>query len=81
MYCSMINSEFSIPSNLFFNIPLSASFGNLIVLNPFSPSFFNVRGGLESNVEITFYDTSFNPISIRDIDITITLVISKSDIY
>ena len=79
--CNLINSDFSIPSNLFFNIPLSASFGNLITVNPFDPSLCNVRGGYESNIEITIFDTDFNPISIRDTDITLTLVINRSDIY
>jgi hypothetical protein len=79
--CNLINSDFSIPSNLFFNIPLSASFGNLITVSPFDPSLCNVRGGYESNIEITIFDTDFNPISIRDTDITLTLVINRSDIY
>ena len=79
--CNLINSDFSIPSNLFFNIPLSASFGNLITISPFDPSLCNVRGGFESNIEITIFDTDFNPISIRDTDITLTLVIYRSDIY
>jgi len=79
--CNLINSDFSIPSNLFFNIPLSASFGNLITVNPFDPSLCNVRGGYESNIEITIFDTDFNPIAIRDTDITLTLVINRSDIY
>jgi len=79
--CNLINSEFSIPSNVFFNIPLNASFGNMIVVNPFDPSLCNVRGGMEQNIEISFFDTDFNPIAIRDTDITLTLVIQKSDIY
>lgn len=79
--CNLINSEYSIPSNVFFNIPLNASFGNMIVINPFDPSLCNVRGGMEQNIEISFFDTSFNPVAIRDIDITLTLVIHKSDIY
>ena len=79
--CNLINSVFSIPSNLFFNIPLSASFGNLITVSPFDPCLCNVRGGFESNIEITIFDTDFNPIPIRDTDITLTLVINRSDIY
>ena len=79
--CNLINSDFSIPSNLFFSIPLSNSFGNLITVNPFDPSLCNVRGGFESSIEITIFDTDFNPISIRDTDITLTLVINRSDIY
>jgi hypothetical protein len=50
-------------------------------VNPFDPSLCNVRGGFESNIEITIFDTDFNPISIRDTDITLTLVIYRSDIY
>lgn len=79
--CNLINSEYSIPSNVFFNIPLNASFGNMIVVNPFDPSLCNVRGGMEQNIEISFFDTNFNPVAIRDIDVTLTLVIQKSDIY
>ena len=79
--CNLINSEYSIPSNVFFNIPLNASFGNMIVVNPFDPSLCNVRGGMEQNIEISFFDTNFNPVAIRDIDVTLTLVINKSDIY
>ena len=79
--CNLINSEYSIPSDVFFSIPLNASFGNLICVNPFDPSMCNVRGGKEQYIEISFYDTNFNPIVIRDTDITITLVINKSDFY
>ena len=79
--CNLINSEYSIPSDVFFTIPLNANFGNLICVNPFDPSMCNVRGGKEKNIEISFYDTNFNPVVIRDTDITITLVINKSDIY
>ena len=79
--CNLINSDFSIPSDLFFNIPLSNSFGNLITVNPFDPSLVNVRGGRESYIEITIFDTDFNPISIRDTDVTLTLVINRSSIF
>lgn len=79
--CNLINSDYSIPSNIFFTIPLSQSFGNLITISPFSPSFVSTRGGFESYLEITFYDTDFNPLYVRDTDITLTLIISKSDIY
>ncbi len=79
--CNLINSEYSIPSDVFFTIPLNATFGNLICVSPFDPSMCNVRGGKEKNIEISFYDTNFNPIVIRDTDITITLVINKSDFF
>ena len=79
--CNLINSDFSIPSDLFFNIPLSNSFGNLITVNPFDPSLVNVRGGRESYIEITIFDTDFNPISIRDTDVTLTLVINRSSVF
>ena len=79
--CNLINSDFSIPSDLFFNIPLSNSFGNLITVNPFDPSLVNVRGGRESYIEITIFDTDFNPISICDTDVTLTLVINRSSIF
>jgi hypothetical protein len=75
--CNLINSKYnSERSNIFYSVPLSESFGNLITVGPFPPCLCNVVGGNYQIIELSFHDTFGAPVSVRDSDVTITLVLS-----
>ena len=78
--CNLINSKYnSDRSNIFFSIPMSATFGNLITVGPFPPCMCSIYGGIYQQIELTFYDTTGVPVSVRDSDATITLVLSTEN--
>lgn len=75
--CNLINSKYnSERSNIFYSVPLSASFGNLITVGPFPPCLCNIYGGIYQQIELSFYDTNGAPVNLRDSDATIVLVLS-----
>ena len=77
MDCNLINSKYnSERSNTFYSIPISNTFGNLITVGPFPPCLCNIYGGIYDSIVLSFYDTLGNPVSIKDSDATITLVLS-----
>jgi hypothetical protein len=77
MDCNLIVSKYnSERSNTFFSIHLSSSFGNLITVGPVPPCLCSMFGGIYDRIELSFYDTQGNPVSLRDADATITLVLS-----
>jgi hypothetical protein len=80
--CNLINSKYNFErSNIFYSVPLSASFENLITVGPFPPCLCNVVSGNYQTIELSFYDTFGAPVNVRDSDATITLVLSvESDI-
>jgi hypothetical protein len=78
--CNLINSKYnSERSSIFYSVPLSASFGNLIVINPYAPCLCSITSGYYQTIELSFYDTQGIPIFCRDTDITVTLVLSTED--
>ena len=78
--CNLINSKYnSERSSIFYSVPLSASFGNLIVINPYSPCLCSITSGYYQTIELSFYDTAGVPINVTDSDVTITLVISTEN--
>ena len=76
--CNMLNSKYSIPSNTFFTLPLSAALGNLQVINPSSVVMNHISPQIYSEIVITFYDQNFNALRLNDTEVTITLAIQES---
>jgi hypothetical protein len=80
MDCNLVNSKYNTDrSNIFYSIPMSSSFGNLITVGPVSPCLCSIYGGFYSEIVLTFYDTQGNPVNIKDSDATITLILSTMD--
>ena len=76
--CNLINSKYnSERSSIFYSVPLSASFGNLIVINPYAPCLCNITGGIYQSIELSFYNTEGVPINVRDSDVTINTIGSQ----
>ncbi len=58
MDCNLINSKYnSERSSIFYSIPLSAGFGNLITIPPYQPCLCSITSGIYQTIELSFYDT------------------------
>lgn len=75
--CSLINSNLSIPSDVFYTIPLSAALGGLVSANPSQFTFNNIADNVYNNFTIKFYDQLFNKLQMNDIEIVLALVIRE----
>ena len=73
--CNMINSKYSIPSNVLFSLPLSGSIGTLITHNHPEIVYSDIAPNIYNNVVIQFYDQLFNKLDIKDKEIVLTLSI------
>lgn len=73
---NLINSSFSIPSSLFYALPINASFGSMITNQNSNPIHNQISSGTYQNVIIEFYDQYFNPLKMNDPELTLLLNIS-----
>ena len=76
--CNLINSPYTIPSNAFFTIPLNASLGQLVTVNPSQIVFNTIAPNVYSNITIMLYDQLFNPLVLNDKEMTLSLCLLES---
>jgi hypothetical protein len=76
--CNLVNSKYSIPSDVFFTLPLSSSVGSLIAFNNSTLVYNNITAQMFSTLEITFYDQLFQPVFLLDRELTLQLSISDA---
>ena len=76
--CNLINSRYSIPSDLFFAIPLNGALGQLISYVAPSVVYSEIAPNVYSNIVISFYDQLFNKLMMNDNEIVLTLAIDDS---
>jgi hypothetical protein len=75
--CSLINSKYSIPSNILFTVPISSALGSLIQVNISSIVFNEILPQNFSSISITIFDQLFNPVELQDTEMTLTLIIEE----
>jgi len=75
MTCSLINSPYSIPSDAFFTIPLTAGLGSLISVFPSEIVFNDIAPNSYQQIKITFFDQNFNRLEMNDNQLTLSLAI------
>ena len=75
--CNLVNSKYSIPSNILFTVPISSSLGSLIQVNISSIIYNDILPQHFSSLEITIFDQLFNPVNLLDKEMTLTLVIEE----
>ena len=73
--CNLINSKYSIPSNVLFSLPLSGSIGTLLVHNTPEIVYSDIAPNIYSNIVIQFYDQLFNKLDIKDKELVLTIAI------
>ncbi len=79
MTCNLVNSKYTIPNNFLASVPLTNSFGSLIHLNNGSSCVYtDVIPASFNTIEVQFYDQLFNPITLHDLDVVITLSLRNS---
>ena len=76
--CSLLSSPYSIPSDVFFTIPLNGSLGSLITQNPSQIVFNNIAPNIYKQITIKFFDQLFNPLQMNDFNIVLTLAILEA---
>jgi hypothetical protein len=76
--CNLINSKYSIPSNILFTVPISSALGSLIQVNISSIVLNDILPQNFSSISITIFDQLFNPVELQDTEMTLTLVIEES---
>jgi hypothetical protein len=75
--CNLINSKYSIPSNILFTVPISSALGSLIQVNISSIVYNTILPQNFSSISITIYDQLFNAVELQDTEMTLTLVIEE----
>jgi hypothetical protein len=75
--CNLINSKYSIPSNILFTVPISSALGSLIQVNISSIVLNDILPQNFSSISITIYDQLFNAVELQDTEMTLTLVIEE----
>ena len=76
--CNLLNSPYSIPSNVFFTIPLNGSLGQLISIYPSQIVFNEIAPNVYNYITIKIYDQLFNQLYLNDTDMTLTLAILEA---
>ncbi len=76
--CNLINSKYSIPSNVLFSLPLSGSIGTLITHSTGEIIYSDIAPNVYNNIVIQFYDQLFNRLDLRDKELVLTLAIEDS---
>ena len=76
--CNLINSRYSLPSNVLFSLPLSGSIGTLITHSTGEIIYSDIAPNVYNNIVIQFYDQLFNKLDLKDREIVLTLAIDDS---
>jgi hypothetical protein len=77
--CSLLTSPYSIPSDVFFTVPLNGQLGSLITLAPSQIVFNSIAPNIYKQITIKLYDQLFNPLQMNDFDLVITLAIQEGE--
>ena len=77
--CSLLSSPYSIPSDVFFTIPLNGGIGSLLTVNPSQIVFNNIAPNQYKYITIKLFDQLFNPLSLNDFELTLTLAIQEAE--
>ncbi len=73
--CNFIQSPINTVPNVFYQIPLSNSFGGLVKESTAGSAMLTVHPSKYQYIEITTYDQFLNPLVLLDPEITITLIL------
>ena len=73
--CNLINSKYSIPSNVLVSLPLNGAIGTLLVYNPPEIVYSSIAPNVYGNIVIQFYDQLFNRLEIKDKELVLTIAI------
>jgi hypothetical protein len=73
--CNLVNSKYSIPSDVFFTLPLSSSVGSLIAFNNSTLVYNSISPQMYSTLEVVFYSQLFEPVFLLDRELVLQISI------
>lgn len=75
--CNLISSGFNNVPTILYQLPLTASYGNLVSVTNQSESRLNIRDGIYNEIQITLLDQNYNTLKVNDPEIILNLVIEQ----
>ena len=72
---NLINSNLSIPTNIFYSIPLNVSFGSLISIGNSDIIYNQISPGRYRHFTVQFIDQNYNTLYLNDTEVVIVLSI------
>lgn len=75
--CNLLNSNFSLQNQLFFQIPINASFGGLIIVNNPQSQLLDIQDGYYKSIDLFFSDQNGNVLNLLDTEVTIILLLDN----
>lgn len=78
--CNLLNSNFSINPELFFQVPLGGTgYGYLVQLNSTSLAQLNIHKGSYNSIDIKLFDQNMNPITVIDNELSLVLYVDQEE--
>jgi hypothetical protein len=77
--CNFLSSSVSQVPTIFCNIPLTASYGNLITNNFSNSAGISVYPAIYNYIELTILDQSYNTAQMKDPELTISLILEVQE--
>jgi hypothetical protein len=78
--CSLCNNKYSIPDNILYSFTNGdVSFGSMIVVEPKTEIFLEIRDQSVYDLRVEFVDQDLNQIFIRDAQIVVVLSIKEKN--
>jgi hypothetical protein len=75
--CNLVSNQYCNPDNLFFQMPINAAYGDLMVYNSY-PIFITARSSSYQYIEISIYDQFLNNLVLNDSEFNITILWSQN---
>lgn len=74
--CSLVNNKYGIPNSILYNFaPANTTYGSLLSIQPPTLVFSDIQDGNTADFTIQFVDQSFQPLAIKDTNISVLLCI------
>ena len=73
--CNMVESKLSLVPNIFFQVPLTAKFGDMISSTTPSLTGLSVIPTIFNYIEISILDQNYNSLVLKDPELTISLIL------
>ena len=75
--CNLLGSSYNNVPTIFTQIPISKSFGSLIIVENSTEEHLPIRDGIYSDITIQFWDQNYNVLPFNDPELTLILIIES----
>jgi len=77
--CNLLNNNLAVPNSLLYSFTPQANFGEQFTISPNQLAFIDIQKGQYTNFEVSFLDQNLFPVSLKDNNLVILLVIAEKD--